>query len=348
MNRAASALIAAALLASPVYLVEAQTVPATTAADTAPVPRARGAYSKPQPVVVTASASGISATLSAPVDQSEVGVAIPFTLTVVAAEGVTLTMPTIGPALGGFEVRGVEHRTLGNDEVRTESIRFLATTFESGLVETAPIEIVWKDGSGVEQRLTVDATAIEVSSLVGAEFDPAIYRDIKSAVDIDLGQPVWLWLTLGSVAVLAAVLIALRARRRTLAARRLAPHEWAIAELDRLERDGLVATGALHAYWVRLSDIVRHYIERRFEIAAPEQTTKEFLASVSDHPMIGAEHRHLLTDFLRAADMVKFAAHQPAQSECARGLEAARGFVLETTPSTSDPAPRPIHAEVLS
>jgi hypothetical protein len=44
-------------------------------------------------------------------------------------------------------------------------------------------------------------------------------------------------------------------------------------------------------------------------------------------------HKTLLTSFLRAADMVKFALHEPSASESDAALTAARGFVEETTPA---------------
>jgi hypothetical protein len=42
----------------------------------------------------------------------------------------------------------------------------------------------------------------------------------------------------------------------------------------------------------------------------------------------------MLAAFLRAADMVKFAAQRPGPGECERGLDAARGFVRESAPTT--------------
>jgi hypothetical protein len=44
----------------------------------------------------------------------------------------------------------------------------------------------------------------------------------------------------------------------------------------------------------------------------------------------------VLTDFLRAADMVKFAALRPADDECRRGLVAARDFVSDTTSTATE------------
>ena len=47
----------------------------------------------------------------------------------------------------------------------------------------------------------------------------------------------------------------------------------------------------------------------------------------------------MLAAFLRAADMVKFAAQRPGPAECDRGLEAARGFVQESMPEPAGQTP---------
>ena len=70
----------------------------------------------------------------------------------------------------------------------------------------------------------------------------------------------------------------------------------------------------------KLTDIVRNYIEQRFEIHAPSQTTHEFLSDLdSGSSELQHEQRLFLRNFLTAADLVKFA-NLPADKEL---LEAA-------------------------
>ena len=286
-----------------------------------------------RPLRIEASAPGVRATLAAATDIIEVGKTLALTLTIETSAGVSASLPAIGDALGAFEIRGAMRSSSSVDGTRSTVLSFLATTYESGELEIPTITVDWKDASGEAQTLSLGPAPMEVVSLIGADFDPSQFRDIKGEVPIDLGVAWWLIISVVVVLAVAALLWFLRSRRHADAARQLSPQEWARLELDRLDRDALVESGDLHGFWVRLSGTVREYVERRFEIAAPEQTTKEFLAVASAHPLIGAEHRHLLTDFLRAADMVKFAAHRPGQKDCANGLSAARGFVDETAPA---------------
>jgi hypothetical protein len=118
----------------------------------------------------------------------------------------------------------------------------------------------------------------------------------------------------------------------------------ALRELDDLAARQLPQKGLVLDFYVLLSDAVRRYVEGRFGIRAPEQTTKEFLQAARHHPAIREDHQRMLAAFLRAADMVKFAAQRPTPSECDRGLDAARGFVRESTPAEIEDAPEALEA----
>ncbi len=57
-----------------------------------------------------------------------------------------------------------------------------------------------------------------------------------------------------------------------------------------------------------LTDIVRRYLETRFQLRATRQTTTEFLRAIGrDDRILSVEDRKFLRSFLESADMVKFA-----------------------------------------
>ncbi len=63
----------------------------------------------------------------------------------------------------------------------------------------------------------------------------------------------------------------------------------------------------IESFFVAISAIVRRYLEDRFDLRAPELTTEEFLALAGSASSLSHDHQHLLRDFLRQADLVKFA-----------------------------------------
>ncbi|MSR68768.1 MAG: hypothetical protein EXS17_00230 [Phycisphaerales bacterium] len=311
--------------AVPVAPAEPQTPPPST------VP------SRPSKVVdLRTSAAGVTAVLTAPGDVIEVGQDLPFQLTITAEAAVTLTPLDLAESLGAFDLRESDRVSSRDGERRVTTVHFVATTYASGQLELPTIEIAFKSADGAAHTLSIGPLPIEVVSLVGAEFDPNNYRDIKGAVAINQGGWLW-WIVAGVLALVIAALAVLTIRRRKAANLRvLTADEWANQELELLAREGLIERGEVHRFWVRLSGTLREYVERQFAIAAPEQTTKEFLAQAAAHPAIDASHRHMLARFLSAADMVKFAAHEPPQDECRNGLASAHDFVRDTTPVRTD------------
>src|SRR5450432_1848896 len=65
------------------------------------------------------------------------------------------------------------------------------------------------------------------------------------------------------------------------------PYELAIRELQRLRAENPV----VEEFYTRLSNIVRHYLEGRFRLHAPERTTEEFLYEVSQDKALTQDHK---------------------------------------------------------
>ena len=97
--------------------------------------------------------------------------------------------------------------------------------------------------------------------------------------------------------------------------------------------------GKQEPFVVRLSSIVRTYVEARFSIRAPERTTEEFIRDAVKSPDLTPAHRRRLADFLETSDLVKFACHRPGTPELLTALDSAETFVRETIPAPAAPTP---------
>jgi len=100
------------------------------------------------------------------------------------------------------------------------------------------------------------------------------------------------------------------------------PFDVAMAALAELRDANL----PVEQFYTRLSNIVRLYVEGRFGLRAPEQTTEEFLAQAT----LPAEHMSLLSAFLTESDLVKFARLQPGDADRQRAFGAAEKFIIES------------------
>ena len=138
----------------------------------------------------------------------------------------------------------------------------------------------------------------------------------------------------------------LRRRRRP---RLLLPFEIALQRLE--EMRALMQPDDAREFSIAVSDVVRRYIEERFGATATHRTTEEFLHDLLDssHAPL-ARHRALLSEFLQACDLVKFAGMSLTLQNMESLHHSARAFVLETAKpdepiaSGAPPAPATVHA----
>src|SRR5262249_36005948 len=107
----------------------------------------------------------------------------------------------------------------------------------------------------------------------------------------------------------------------------------AIRELSRLESMGLPQHGQAERFHTLLSDTVRRYLELRFQLRAPRQTTAEFLDAMRNSPQLDSGQRNLLRDFLERCDLAKFARAEYSTDECRNTADMARLFVDQTKPA---------------
>jgi HAMP domain-containing protein len=141
------------------------------------------------------------------------------------------------------------------------------------------------------------------------------------------------WLVPAALA--AAILVALCAylawRRRHRALRRRTPtlSELTLQRLDSTR--ALMRPDTARAFGIAASELIRDYIEKRFDVVATQRTTEEFLQALlqsSNEALL--RHRSLLAEFLQQCDFVKFAGDSLAVTDMESLFQSARRFVLET------------------
>jgi hypothetical protein len=271
-----------------------------------------------------------------------IGDTVSLTITVVAEKDVEVLMPEFGEALERFAIIDFVPRESIDEEGRTVAVQqYRLQPPMSGTQAIPPILIEYVDRRPGQREAPEGLDAFEMLT-EGIEFE--VQSVIPSEADADLKPPLgeleplaspppsrWPWILVSLIVLGAAGPLAMRAywRRRRLAKRRSA-YEIARSRLDRLLARPRPIGEQVDDFFVELSSIVRHYLEDRFELRAPELTTEEFLAAVGDSPDLSRDHQALLREFLRQADLVKFAGLQPASDDIEHSIGAARRFLDET------------------
>ncbi|CAN5212540.1 hypothetical protein BH23VER1_BH23VER1_07520 [soil metagenome] len=165
-------------------------------------------------------------------------------------------------------------------------------------------------------------------------------RPLRGAVEIPEPTPIWPYVAAPLAIVLIAMLVYLLLRKKKGEPARRSAAEIALDELHAAHA-GIVEGGS-REYAYNVSDILRAYLERRFGLRAPRQTTEEFLAAVAADPgpPLG-DQRELLADFLGHCDLGKFGKWtlDLAQMDALHG--SAVRLVRATAATAPEPAPNP-------
>ena len=178
------------------------------------------------------------------------------------------------------------------------------------------------------------------ANAVAKESDEDI-RDIRGPKFV---LPPWaLPALIAGVAVLALAIYRIWRWRRNRRARILSLHEVALQRLEDIR--ALMQPASAREFSTAVSDIVRNYIERRFDVTATRRTTEEFLRDLLDSPNASlARHQSLLGEFLYQCDFVKFAAMALTVENMESLRQSARAFVLATVKTEEVSPPQEAHA----
>jgi hypothetical protein len=271
------------------------------------------------------------------------GEPITLRITATAPAGMSVRMPSLGDTAGAFDVRPVKGGTAAPGETLLAAD---LVAWDAGSLEVPAMEVSATDADGKTLTARIPAASVTLTSLLG---DDMPLTELASGIrgPVDIGERPWWWWAIAATAVVVggvAVWKLMSRRAPDAPEPELPAGEWAMLELARLEQERLPERGEVEGFFVRLSDVVRAYVERRFAIAAPDRTTQEFLREAAHHPDLAGEHERTIGAFLRSADMVKFAAARPGTDTCDNALAAMRGFVERTAPKPEAAEP-PVHVD---
>jgi hypothetical protein len=259
---------------------------------------------------------------------------------VTSQPNVEVKPPTFGDAVGDFLVRDYRERTSDKSTKNDLNIRLFHYRLEpvsSGkhLIRSVAIEFIdnrdTSESRGKAAFIESEPIEIEITSEFGdqtpdlAKLDPMLPPVLTDRS--------WSWWWLAFALPLVALAVAWIVYRQKLrspepAVHQPTPEEIAEAALEQLLRENLPAAGLFKEFYVRLTGLVRCYIEGTTGLKAPEQTTEEFLREMRSTEVFSAERSAKLKEFLEAADMVKYAGMQPEAEQIELSVLRAKEFVL--------------------
>jgi hypothetical protein len=177
--------------------------------------------------------------------------------------------------------------------------------------------------------------ALATNNLPQAAASANDIRNIKPPVAIPTGWE-WVWWTLGALIVAALLTLLVRYLRRRMKTRPKTPPVPAHVRARQKLNEALALIAQPKPCCTAVSDIIRQYLEERFNFRAPERTTEEFLYELQDTNLLGPDQKDSLGGFLQQCDLVKFAKYEPGEPELRELHGSAIRLIDETQPPTVD------------
>jgi len=158
-------------------------------------------------------------------------------------------------------------------------------------------------------------------------------RDIRQPRH--LTQP-WFWVAIAvGVATFLGAAVALWHWLRHGKFFVMLPHEIALQGLAEARR--LMEPDHAREYCFEVSQVIRRYAEKQFDLQSPQLTTDKFLCElVEGRQTLLASHRALLGDFLQHCVLTEFAGWHYCRPDLEAMHDSAMEFVRQTAATSSD------------
>jgi len=222
---------------------------------------------------------------------------------------------------------------LGNNRIQINR-DLIIQSFDSGMWIIKPIPYVVNGDTAYSNQLTLKVLPVDVSQMKDV-------HDIKPVETVPFNLLDWLpdywWAWLLGILLIAGGIWAYHKYYKKgvnplkPSRKRLPPYEEAMINLQNLKAAQLWQQGQEKEYFTGLTDILRVYIDRRFDINAVEMTSSQIIETLKKNDETRAVNEQLGM-ILEIADIVKFANARPLADDNEVAYQRAVNFVEATRP----------------
>ena len=245
----------------------------------------------------------------------------------------------------GVEVvsEGKIDTTLLNSGKRLQLARtYKLTSFDSAFYALPPFYvIVENDTFSAPNSIGLKVTSVPVDTVNANNFAGPY---TVTTIPFEWNLSYWLLILLIPLLVYLVILLYKRVRKNVPITKRIIinpptpAHQQALAQFATIKPECLETENEFKIYYDQITNILRQYIENRFNLNAKELTSDEIIRKLTDTNNAAALRE--LKEILTTADLVKFAKYHASVSEANRSVVMALDYV-NTTRLSDDQLPKP-------
>lgn len=234
--------------------------------------------------------------------------------------------------------------TVKQGDIVTYKQRLLITGFDSGVFVIPAMTFPVIPVGGTAYTVQTDSIPMLVQTVAVDTSKP--FKGIKGIITVKSSWLDYLWLIIGVIILIVlTVFVVLYFKKNKKAPAPVidnTPKETLqqrylrlLGELESKQLWQRNTVESIKDYYTQLTDILRSYIEERFNTSAMELTTDELLEKAKRHREL-SKQESLLASIWFTADLAKFARAQPTPAEHIEAMDNAKQFVNNTKPVITD------------
>ncbi len=275
------------------------------------------------------------------VDKSTINIGdyITYYVSITYDKDYKLTFPPPGKELGSFDIKdyNIYEEESKNKSTNVKIVEYKITTYFLGEFEIPSIEIQYEDKNKEKGSIKTEPIIIKVVPIKRLPSDEDDIRDIKEQEHIK--NYIWLYILIATAAagliIFAYFYYKKHFKKETLEMepekdiKRIPEDIEALEKIRALQEKDYLKNKKFKIFYFELSEIIREYLHRRYNIYTLERTSYEIML---DLKKILADKKLLesFNSFFAHTDMVKFAKYMPTHNEIKGTIDKAIQLINTT------------------
>jgi len=260
----------------------------------------------------------------------ELTVGDPFEITLVLEypKGIEVSEPFVD-SIEPFMILEEGKQSVEEGGLVTSMYNMKLVSFSTGELLLPPFRLLYVSDDTID-TLSSNNIPIKVVSVLPEDMEDI--NDIKKAIEFPNFLPLIIAGFILAGAIFAYVVYRYIKKLRSMRSSvKPLPTPWAeaVAALESIPVEDWLGKRLFKKYYYAISEILKRYLERRFEFKAAEQTTTEIATNLK---VLRIPQREEFSAFFTRADMVKYAKYVPPRDEMNAAIHVAKDLIGKTRP----------------